>query len=499
MREVQLIALFAIFTTLLYANSLTGDYVMDDTFLVRDNTSIESFSNLISFFTSGDSGFGRPIRLLSLYIDTALFGKRPVVYHSSNVLYYLVYCILIYFFCQTMFNHRHLSVIVTLLFITHPLHTEGVSYISGRKDILGGLFSIACLLYFVRYLETRDRRHCLLLGLFFLLAIASKEIYAVVAFLVGAIAWSRGVHLSKHKVLITTLMGAVVVFISYVLFFRNRALFDYLNTIPIYGNNQGVNIATAAKICAYNLYLVFHPFSLSADYSYNALKRIDYTSIQLLISTLTLLICAGGAYFYRHRNKPLSFGLLWVLLCLIPVSQIIPYPEVISERSLILLSFGSCLVIGSLLVSLPKRAGAIVLVGVLLAFSITTINRNRDWRDNLSLWQSTVRQEPDCSRARYNFGVALVQHGHFHKAEKQFNASLAINPLGLITVPDYSFDAMLNLGNVYVHSGDYNRARDLYRQVLRHRPGYRPAQRNLELVNRLEKRVEEGSDGVTSD
>ena len=75
MSNFRLPIIFFLLIFALYANSISGAFLIDDTFLVRDNPFIENFSNFTSYFTSGTETFGRPVRLLSFYIDTTLFGK----------------------------------------------------------------------------------------------------------------------------------------------------------------------------------------------------------------------------------------------------------------------------------------------------------------------------------------------------------------------------------------------------------------------------------------
>jgi tetratricopeptide (TPR) repeat protein len=379
--------------------------------------------------------------------------------------------------------------VTTLLFIAHPLHTEAVTYISGRKDLLGGLFSVAALLSFVMTVRSGSRTPGLLLVLFFLLAVASKEIYAVIPLLMVVTAYIQGTSMRRYAPLAGVLLAGAGVFILYVLFFRNQQLFNYLHTVPVYGNGQGVNVATAIKICAYNLSLAFHPFSLSADYTYNAVKRINAASLQFAVSLLVLAGCAAAAWYYRYQWKELSMGFLWMLICLLPVSQVVPYPEIISERSLVLLTVGACLIMASILVRLPRVPGILVLGTILVAFSVTTIDRNQDWHDNLSLWQATVLAQPDCARAHYNLGIAFLERNRCTEAKKAFIRSLEINPPHLVTVPDYSVDALLNLGTAYAAMKQFDRARRLFHRVLTYRPEDPLTMRNLRILDRMEQDV----------
>ena len=202
MSQFRLPIIFFLLISALYANSISGAFLIDDTFLVRDNPFIENFSNFTSYFTSGTETFGRPVRLLSFYLDTALFGKSTTGYHISNIIYYTVFCILAYYFCQLFFENKYSFFYGNLIFIAHPLHTEGVAYISGRKDILGGLLSFASLICFIEYLKNRKRTYSLLAFLFFLLAINTKETYAILPVLFLAIGYYQGEQLKKHKALL---------------------------------------------------------------------------------------------------------------------------------------------------------------------------------------------------------------------------------------------------------------------------------------------------------
>jgi tetratricopeptide (TPR) repeat protein len=487
-RERRLMICFLLLIAMLYVNSLPGDYVFDDTFLVRDNPYIESIPNFISYFTEGSKELGgRPVRLTSFFLDTLVFGKNLYGYHASNIFYYAVYCLLIFFFSRRLLGQDFVAIAATLLFITHPLHTEGVAYISGRKDILGGLFSIASLIGYDRYIHSRRLKDALLTLLFFLLAIAAKEIYAILPLLYLGLNIYRKVPLREQKTFCFSLGGFGLVFVLYVMFVRNTIFFDYLHTIPVYGGNQGVNFATGVKICAIILQKAFLPFNLSADYTFNAVKRINFSDPAFFVSFFVVLIPVLGAFIYRRKGI-IFFGLMWLAVLLLPVCQLVPYPEILSERSLILLSFGTCLVIAHLIGHLPRRWSVGCLLIVLTIFSVTTIKRNLDWRNDMTLWQSAVEAQPDCARARYNLGIAFAGNKQLDAAEKAFLASLALNPPELVTVPDYSLDALVNLGNTYALRGDLVGAETVYRRVLHYDDANRLALQNLQIVLNMQRK-----------
>jgi hypothetical protein len=76
MSQFRLPIIFFLVIATLYSDSISGVFVINDIFLVRDNHFIKSFLNLISYLTSGTESLGRPVRLLSFYLETALFWQN---------------------------------------------------------------------------------------------------------------------------------------------------------------------------------------------------------------------------------------------------------------------------------------------------------------------------------------------------------------------------------------------------------------------------------------
>jgi protein O-mannosyl-transferase len=128
-------------------------------------------------------GFFRPLFILSYIVDARLWGARPTGYHLTNVLLHGLNSFLVYRLTLSLLRPQKLTdgggqgiaLVAGLLFLLHPSHTEAVSWISGRADLLAALFCLAALLACSHYLEKR-RALYLLLSLFsFALALLSKE------------------------------------------------------------------------------------------------------------------------------------------------------------------------------------------------------------------------------------------------------------------------------------------------------------------------------------
>ncbi len=78
-----------------------------------------------------------------------------------------------------------------------------------------------------------------------------------------------------------------------------------------------------------------------------------------------------------------------------------------------------------------------------LALTAMTVLRNRDYRSEISLWESAVRLAPAKARAHHNLGCALALAGRFDDAEKELKAALGLRP-------DYA-RARKNLDAIAIH------------------------------------------------
>lgn len=146
-------------------------------------------------------GFFRPLFILSYVVDSRIWGERPVGYHLTNVLLHGLNSYLIYRLALSLLwpqqlpeeSMRRLGVVAGLLFLLHPSHTEAVSWISGRADLLATLFSMAALLACIFHIENGSRRYLLVSLFSFALALLSKESAASLPFIIVAL----GIYLAR--------------------------------------------------------------------------------------------------------------------------------------------------------------------------------------------------------------------------------------------------------------------------------------------------------------
>ncbi|MBI5678840.1 MAG: hypothetical protein HZC52_10230, partial [Planctomycetes bacterium] len=142
---------------LLYLNTLRNTFVYDDAYVISENYFIKYLGNLPKLFTkdylplSGELSY-RPIVTLTYFFDYAIWRLNPLGYHLTNVILHTVNVFLFYLFMKTISRNSSLSILATLLFLSHPLLTETVNAVCYREDILASIFFLLSFIYFGKIL-----------------------------------------------------------------------------------------------------------------------------------------------------------------------------------------------------------------------------------------------------------------------------------------------------------------------------------------------------------
>ncbi|KAF7242767.1 Protein O-mannosyl-transferase TMTC1 [Varanus komodoensis] len=143
---------------LCYWNSLRGEFVHDDVWAIVNNPDARPGAPLAAAFADDFWGKGmaentshksyRPLCILTFKLNILLAGMNPFYFHAVNVvLHCLVTLVLMYTCDKAVFKDSRLAFVTALYFAVHPIHTEAVTGIVGRADVL------ACLLFLLAFLS----------------------------------------------------------------------------------------------------------------------------------------------------------------------------------------------------------------------------------------------------------------------------------------------------------------------------------------------------------
>src|SRR6266496_3930377 len=157
-------------TVLVYANSLSGAFVFDDTKQIAGNPALRSWNNIARAFTSDVWAFQRgtltkdipppyyrPLFTVYLTINYQLFELWEPGWHLMNLLVHTGATVAVYFLLKRLSGDRVIAAIAALIFGLHPAHVESVSWISGIPDPLAALFFVPSLIWYLRY-RTEGRK-----------------------------------------------------------------------------------------------------------------------------------------------------------------------------------------------------------------------------------------------------------------------------------------------------------------------------------------------------
>ncbi len=176
-------------------------------------------------------------------------------------------------------------------------------------------------------------------------------------------------------------------------------------------------------------------------------------------------LLAAVCFAVKSRSRAAIFGLVWLAVNYVPISNIVPIPsEQLQERYLYMPAAGFFLCAGALFTWINDNERSRRTLWVCAAFivgllAVVSVQRNLDWRNNLSLFSSGVRNDPDSPAAHYNLGTAYMETGQLEKARREWDVTLKLDP-------QYA-DALTQMGTFAAVSGDLQLAERYYLSALR--------------------------------
>jgi len=483
---------------IVFGNTLTHEFVYDDMKTIVENPHIKDFGgNLAHFFDrtyfeiSGGEASYRPIPTISYFVLYRMFGSDPLGYHLFSVLLHAANAVLIFLLLGALQIRRGIALSAAALFAVHPVVTEAVNCISFNEDPLAAFFFLASLLS----AATSERAAGpsilpleLLAWAAFALALFSKEMalpLPLVAFLQAAIFCTPCEGNTMPERLFETLRRRLRLYLGYLIVMLGYLYVRFYLMAGAPGTaTDGVPLLTRVvfiplQVLAFLKLSVF-PFDLSAEYVHRYPAHF-LAPVNLAAIALVAAIVACG---WLARKKPalVTFGVGWFLITLAPVLNLYELINPMAERYLYLPVIGVVMgIISGIWAALPQNAAPrarwirparsvllVCLVAVLAAF---TVNRNRVWQNNFTLFSETVKKVPDSARVRGGLGLAYQQMGRLPEAAREFQRAIELSPRLV--------DAHFSLAYVYEKSGKTDAAIAAYERVADLDPGFQNVYFNL--------------------
>ncbi len=471
------LALIILLGTIVYANSLGGQFVWDDETLVQYNPYIKSWSHLPRIFTSRlgstakESGaFYRPVQTFTYLVDYSFWRLNTFGYHITNMVLHILATISLFLLIQALFENAKLALLTALLFVVHPLHTEAVSYIAGRADSLAALFMFLTYLFYIWH---ERKSGIIVLGAMmgaYILALLSKELSLILLPLVlfHHYAFRRPVDKKAFAVLVGTFIGYIFwrVFVVGVGSIAQGTPPTFFVRLP------GVFVA----LTNYFRLLLF-PFDLHMEYGG---LLFSYAEPKVAIGIILLIILLAYVLFNKNRDRFLFFAVGWFFITLLPSSNLLyPINAYMAEHWLYLPSIGFFLLLARFLIRLLesqkfKGVAVIMIFGLLTFYSTLTVQQNSYWGNGINFYKRMLHYAPESSRLYNNLAKAYHDAGKNDELIELLKSAIQLQPDNAL--------AHNNLGNAYKGVGRINEAIDSYRRAIAIDPQHAGPYYNLSTI-----------------
>ena len=497
-RRIDAHRLVAVLSVLVFAGSLWGGFVLDDTRVVRDNPEIASPQRALAYFAAdyhwphAVSGLYRPLANLSFALDQAVGAGAPLVFHATNLALHAACSLLVLALFLALGASRAVAVGGACLFAVHAVHTEVVANLAGRSELLAAAFSLAALLAHVR-----GGRLAFAVPPLFGAALLCKE-SAIALPLVIALydwLWRREHPLSTRRsaALAASLLGVALAYLALRSFALEEGALPAASRMdnPLVELGPALRVLNALAIAQRYLGLLLFPAVLRYDYSLAQVPLLgSFLEPQALLVLLACALEIGAAIWLARRSRLAAFGLGLAAASFAVVSNLaVPIGTILAERLLYFPSVGFCLLIAlgleRLLHSRPRAL--LAALGLLVALhGVRAALRTAEWQTEERLYLADLPRSPNSARVQNNAGFAEQLRGNHTEALRHFDRALEIEP-------SYR-EAYRNAGISLLMVGDLDQAIRVFRDELTRNPGDQQLTRYLAQALRRQGHLREADE-----
>ncbi len=518
-----------------YINSFHVPFQFDDGGFIEHNPKIFDITDLKEIWQAYPS----PTRFISFYsfaLNYHFNGLDVFGYHVVNFFIHLAAAFLVRwlvlltlstekFINQPLSANKDIvALFVGLMFLTHPMETQAVTYITQRFASLATMFYVGSLCFYIkgRLAQVSHQTGSSYFLLAFVMALAgmlTKETVFTLPFAVIVYEWyflrNQGESLERKN---KGIIYFCVCLILLALIIPAGFSFDFKRIILSHqeSHSHSGDIVTSSKylltqfrVLLTYLRLLFFPYGQNLDYDYPVSESL--WEPRTFLSLLVHLAILAAALKMRLRQPLISFGILWFYLTAAVESSVIPIRHVIFEHRAYLPSVGFFIAFSCWLFNMTKtrRNFIYLLSAIIVVYSVLTYERNKVWQSPVRLWEDCVKKSPRKARIYNNLAVAYRDEGEFEKAYAAFQKSLELDPhyyetynnmaemlaqqgkldqaielleKSLSLKPEASELILNNLGLVYLQKGDLVRAKEMFIQVAQSGLGYVQGPENLAKV-----------------
>ncbi len=457
------LAIVILLGIIIYSNSFDCPFQFDDMSNIVGNSKVHGLSNLKALWNYEHNRFIPDLTFAVNYH----FGKLNVWgYHLFNLFIHLVNALLVWWLTILIFSSpafrnnliikhkKYIGFIIALLFVSHPLATESITYTVQRIASIAALFyflSVALYLKARLYDKTNYSKYFLfassvISGIF---ALHSKENaytlpFAILMVEVFFFQTKRfRIYFKDYRIIL--LLTAFLGFILVALFTFSFDIFKPLS--PDEHNDYKTITSTNYLLTQFTIipkYIQLLLLPINQNFDYDIPISNSFFEIKTILGFVFLSAIIVLGIFLYNKNRIISFGIFWFFLTMIVESSIIPISDLIYEHRTYLPSFGFFLIISSgifmFLWDKYKNIAITLLLLIIVSNSCLTYSRNKIWKDGLTMWSDVISKSPNKARPYCNRATQYNIQNKLPEAIRDYKKAIELNPRWVV--------AYSNLGNV---------------------------------------------------
>ncbi len=424
-----------VISLLTYANSLRNEFMIDDFGLIFGPTATVTHhpKHLLSVITRADHadtfslGHYRPVSDVFRVLLYYFLRDNGVGYHLVNIVLFAAFAALAFFFILSLTGSMTLGFWTSILFTVHPINTMAVNYITAHEVILYGIFALASLIAFNRFLQEGGRRWYGISLTFFVLSFLTQELMVMLpAYLALMFVYDKGKRVKEAALTVFPYIGIAFLYVAW------RMQFASIKA------NLIDNIVSA------DMSLLQYAATLSALIGWYISKLIFPHQIVFLWNTQPLtgsalwagvavgiLLVACLIVFFRKFDRLGRLALSFFLLGLAPVSILCfiyrPMGLIIEPHWFFVASLGFFLGIAIVFNRCKKRLGRVALFSFWIVAGLwmfATTQYNALWRTQKTYCRYWLEIAPDNHGPNFWMAHSYMEEGNFPLAREYFRRAL---------------------------------------------------------------------------
>lgn len=452
---------------LLFADLLGADRLRtwDDNRYLDENEMVQNFQ-VGRILTESYFAAYIPVTLLSYAAEHRLWGLAPMGYHLVNLLLHALNGALVFIFLTYLTGQKTAALMAAVLFICHPVQVETVAWISQRKNLLCMFFFLPAFISHIRARQKDSIKWQAGAWGFYLLSVLSKPAVVGAPILFMAYDYFYA-HLPLRRIVrnalpffAAALFGAAAMLVS-------ASQVDGI--IKPWGGSRWTALQLTFLVVWEYLEGLINPATLNIHYIYFPPGAVEgnvrvWAGLLLLIAFTAASVYSLLRHMRDKKNSPLPFFIfLWVMVFMLPVSNIIPINVQRADRHLYFPSIMLFLAVAvggrRLWRHYRKKAVRGVLAGIAAAavagLMVMTFQRSQVWADDGTLWTHQLERIPDDDIAMNNLAM------HYYRTQQYALSRPLYTKLARLAPNDYR--PPLFLGLSALEQGRYEEAvRDLH-------------------------------------